>query len=308
MNPTAGAKSGQEKCSQLFEMLRSRGYSVEVIHEVAVLEEAARSHLADGTLRAVVAAGGDGTVGMLANQLPPEVPIGILPLGTENLLAKYVEVPSDPSYLSQLIHEGYFAVLDAGVANGRIFTLMAGCGFDAEVVRQLDEARTGNITHWSYVKPIWNSVRRYHFPMLQIECDGDSEYEAAWVFVVNVPKYAGGLGIMPDADPTDGLLDICLFRKGSVFSGCRYLAGIVAGRHHGWKDCTVVQAKRVRVDVLDAADERAEDVPYQLDGDPGGVLPLEIESCPKRLTLLVPQRWIQLRGIRVDSNQDVDRE
>ena len=67
-----------------------------------------------------------------------------------------------------------------------------------------------------------------------------------WAFVVNLPRYAGGLRIAPQADGNDGVLDVCTFKEGSLWSGLRYLTGIVMGQHESWDDCVTVRAVRVR--------------------------------------------------------------
>jgi diacylglycerol kinase family enzyme len=180
--------------------------------------------------------------------------------------------------------------LDAGQANGQLFLLMLGCGFDAEVVRRIHADRTGNITHFSYFKPILDSIRHYSYPELRItalEAPPDSppkEVRAAWAFVANLPRYAAGLAIVPDADGTDGCLDVCTFKEGSFLSGLMYLAGVVTGQHRSWSDCVTLRARQLRI-------EADVPVPYQVDGDPGGYLPVEIQVVPQRLTLLVPADW-----------------
>ncbi|MCH5377522.1 MAG: hypothetical protein JJ992_26490, partial [Planctomycetes bacterium] len=104
---------------------------------------------------------------------------------------------------------------------------------------------------------------------------------AKWVFVVNLPRYAGGLSIVPEADGTDGRLDVCAFREGSFLSGLMYLGAVIAGQHQGWEDCITARVRRLRI-------ESDEPVPFQLDGDPGGYLPLDIRVLPQRLTLVLP--------------------
>src|SRR5207248_307636 len=99
--------------------------------------------------------------------------------------------------------------------------------------------------------------------------------------VVNLPCYAGGLRMAPAAIGADGALDVCTLRHGSLFHGLRYAANIFLGRHEQLADCTKGVARHVRI-------ESDRPVPYQLDGDPGGMLPLNIEVLPQRLTLLVP--------------------
>ena len=62
---------------------------------------AAEQTLAAGTLRAVVAAGGDGTIRLIAKRTPPGTPLAVLPLGTENLLARYLELTADPQQIGR---------------------------------------------------------------------------------------------------------------------------------------------------------------------------------------------------------------
>ena len=127
---------------------------------------------------------------------------------------------------------------------------------------------------------------------MRIYCDGPDRGHSAdrpvgpvlarWAFVINVSRYGWGLNLAPQAVTTDGLLDVCSFRRGSLSSGLRYLAAVQLGVWHGrLSDCVSCRAKLIRIE----SDHR---VPYQLDGDPGGWLPLEIEVLPERMTLVVP--------------------
>ncbi|MEC8433638.1 MAG: protein BmrU, partial [Planctomycetota bacterium] len=102
-----------------------------------------------------------------------------------------------------------------------------------------------------------------------------------WAFVFNVPMYAMGLPIVPDADDSDGRLDLCSMRNGSLLRAFVYLAGILMGRHRYWND---VHSERAESMVIEAD----EPVNFQLDGDPGGQLPLTIEALESRLTFVTP--------------------
>ncbi len=141
----------------------------------------------------------------LVNRTEPGVPISVFPLGTANLLAKYLGIQADiPSYCQTLL-AGHTVQLDAGRANDRIFLLMAGCGFDGEVVEQLHRVRVGHISMWNYLKPILAAIRSYEYPELRIEChDVPTAHDprlvrlaARWAFVVNLPRYAAGLQFAP---------------------------------------------------------------------------------------------------------------
>ncbi|HIA18941.1 MAG TPA: hypothetical protein EYN70_05890 [Planctomycetaceae bacterium] len=296
-NPNAGASSGAARLQQLSRELERAGFELIQISQIDQLAPGIEAAYRTGRLRTVVAAGGDGTVALVTNHTPPTVPITIFPLGTENLLGKYLDLTADPLATANLIRHGRPIQLDAGKAGERIFLLMVGCGFDANVIHQLHASRTGHIHHLSYLKPIWQSIRSYAYPDIRIlfpESSSDSVLSATvesarWVFLFNLPRYAFGLPLAPDADGCDGLLDLCTFKYGSFWQGLRYLSGIFAGDCTSWPDCQRKRVRKVRL-------ESDQPVPVQLDGDPAGFLPLDIEILPGRLNLLATSAWAAKHG------------
>ena len=299
-----------------------------------------------------MAAGGDGTVAELVNRTAVGLPITVFPLGTANLLAGYLNIFRAFQPFARMLRHGATLRLDAGQANGRIFLLMVGCGFDAEVVDRLHSNRGGHISMWSYAKPIFESIRSYQYPELRIYGDcapigsvpagtavqnvgeasksrahiltetaragstavgsvaaaatlvaaagadsrgfGDLAVaaRARWAFVVNLPTYAARLQFAPGALGTDGRLEVATFRYGSFWQGIRYLGYLWTGQQSrlSASDYVRLQGRHIRIEA---------DVPvrYQLDGDPGGLLPLAIEVLPNRLTLIAPpQRVAALTG------------
>ncbi len=301
-NPHAGSRHRAALIDRLVAVLKTDGFVTDVVTELSDLPDQAAPSAAGLPVRAVVAAGGDGTVAEVVNRTTPDTPVAVLPLGTENLLAKYLGIQQDVEQIRHLIGRGASVQLDAGRAGQRVFLLMAGCGFDAEVVRRLHQERSGNIHHLSYAKPIIDSIRTYQYPELRVYCepsvgasDGNQPQveqpylSARWVFVVNLPRYAAGLKIVPDAVGTDGLLDVCTFKGGSLLSGLRYLAGVLLGQHQSWDDCITQRTRKLRI-------ESDGDVPVQLDGDPAGRLPMEMESLPARVRLIVAESWAEDHG------------
>ena len=99
--------------------------------------------------------------------------------------------------------------------------------------------------------------------------------------VFNLPCYAAGLAIAPGASGHDGELDVIAFHRGSILVGLRYLAGIWLGRHLKFADIT-----RRRGKVIEISSQSR--VPFQLDGDYAGRLPLRIATLPGQVHLLVP--------------------
>lgn len=277
MNPNSGSDRGTDAVDRLRDCLVAKGYQVSMQTDInEVIQQTTELHRLH-QLKTVVAAGGDGTVSLLVNKLPELTPIAILPLGTENLLAKYLKIPRDPDRVAELIDDGNLISLDVGRANNQLFLIMASCGFDAEVVRNLHSQRKGNIRHWSYAKPIWDSIRKYRYPKIRVFIDQQRKpIQTSWAFAFNVPRYAMNLPIVADADPSDGRLDLYTFREGKLIRSVYYFLLVLAGFHRRLNEGQLNRFKKVRIEAVDSEAE----IPYQLDGDPGGVLPLEIEVLP----------------------------
>lgn len=290
LNPNAGARSRISRIQRLQRLLSAERFSSQIITNVQEMAECAEQLQRQDRLRCVVAAGGDGTASLVVNKTLPGTPVAIMPLGTENLLAKYLGIRSTVESVFDAIAHGVAAKFDAGRAGDQIFLLMVTCGFDADVVHRLHDARDGHIHHLTYLKPICESVRKYQYPEINVSLNGDrGAIKSRWAFVFNLPCYALGLPIAPNAKGNDGLLDVCTFKQGSMASTCLYLGAVLARQHAKFRDCKLGRSSRI---VL----ESAEPVPYALDGDPGGFLPVEIESVPNRLTLLVRRQWAIRRG------------
>lgn len=285
LNPKAGSKAARPRTERLAECLNQSGFQVELFTDLAAATEAANVWHSQGILRTLVGVGGDGTMAELVNRTHEGVPLAIFPAGNSNLAAKYFGLSQDPEVCCRMIVEGMAARVDAGLANDRIFLLMASCGFDAEVVHRVHGRRTGQMNQFAYLKPALEAIFRYDYPEIQIhwEFHGQARQASArWLFAFNLPCYGGGFRIAPHADGSDGLLDLCTLRRGRFWPGLGYVAMILLRRHHRLADWATHRVRRLRI----TSEQR---VPYQLDGDPGGVLPLNIETLPGRLTLLVPK-------------------
>ncbi len=279
-SPKAGSGSGRDQIPRLIDLGRQQGVPIEIVSTVDQLQKG----VAAAAGRAVVvAAGGDGTLGLAAQSLAADVPLVPMPMGTENLLARHFGHHVDAEAVWETVRRGPVFRLDAGLANGRLFLIMASCGFDAEVVRAMHLTRRGHINRFSYAGPIIRAIRKYKFPAIKIRIDEDESGipDCGWCMVFNLPKYAANLAIEPDAVGDDGLLDLIGMQKGSVPSGLKYTAAVALRRHLKLRD--VFRRRGTVIELTSAAR-----IPYQLDGDYVGRLPLRIETLPGRVQLLLP--------------------
>lgn len=294
-NANSGLGQGRRRVERLMSALQVRGFEPRVAwtpEERQALVRAARS---EPNCRCIVAAGGDGTVAALVNDFP-DVPITVLRAGTENLFASHFGLSKRPERVAAMIAEGRVQQLDLGLAGDRRFTLMAGVGFDADVVTRHHVARVGHAgfarpTHRAmYVEPVLRSSFAYRFPPLQITIQdpGHEELVGTTVFLFNLPRYALGLPFAPTARGDDGWLDLIVFRDPGAFHALRYLWLVLRGLH--LKRPGVYHRRVARVSIA-----AAEEVPVQLDGDPGGIVATTdsgpawtAEVLPRALKVVVP--------------------
>jgi diacylglycerol kinase family enzyme len=238
-----------------------------------------------GDLRAVLAVGGDGTASVVRRHVPLAVPMLPVPMGTENLLGRFVGQATRPDSVLRTIEDGVSVGLDLGSANGKHFLLMISAGFDAEVIRVLHENRQANINRAAYFLPTLRAIRSYAYPELRICCESSTADQprcARWLFGFNLPLYGLGLAIAPEAVATDGQLDVHLFERGNVWSVFRYLWHVKRRRHHTLTDVSMIRSPRFRID-----GPSSPPVAYQIDGDYGGMLPVDVDVLPGELRLLV---------------------
>lgn len=299
VNPNSGSADRTALVEDIRGRLVDANFKVDVLTDVTQVVKLAAQLSESGKLRTVVSAGGDGTASLLANRLPQGIPLAILPLGTENLLARHLRMSADAEQFVDVIINGRYQNMDAGSANGKLFLVMAGCGFDAHVVEKLHQSRKGHISYWSWFRPVLSTLRRYRYPELQISVEQHPDEpsnraqaepteiltnaSARWAFIFNAPRYAMNLPLLPEADPYDGALDLCSFRYGGLLRGIVYLAAVVLRKHRQWCETDFCKFRKLTI----SSNSR---VPFQLDGDPGGELPVTIEVLPNYLTLLVPSK------------------
>lgn len=281
-NPTSGTGKRAGLLLDLIRELKRHGITPRMFANRSKMQSRLAEPSARENLLCVVAAGGDGTVGDVINRYPG-LPIAVLPLGTENLLAKYLKVQPSGKQVADLIAAGSRRKLDVGQLNGRSFTLMASCGFDANVVHLTHANRRGHIRKWHYGPPIWNSILKYKHPPLRIFVDDEPQPRVARLLMaVNLPAYAMGIPFAPQATGDDGRLDLCLFERGSTFQMMKYLGHVIAGRHQTLPDVTCLRASRVRIEA-DVA------VPWQMDGDPAGFTPVDLRVLSSGFEVFAPQ-------------------
>ena len=174
-SPKAGSGAAREQIPLLTDLLARDGIVHQVLSCPDTLKQIVSERRETGVPQPiVVAAGGDGTLSLVASSTRPETPLLPMPMGTENLLARHLGQTSDAGEIMKTLKSGQAIKLDAGEANGRLFLIMATVGFDAEVVRRLHQGRKGHIRRISYLTPIIKTILDYRFPKLKVEILADA--------------------------------------------------------------------------------------------------------------------------------------
>lgn len=284
-NPRSGSGKRRRFLFELASALKRHDLRPHIFSRREILTERLNDPERRAALVGIVAAGGDGTLADVANRLPG-IPACPFPLGTENLLAKYLGIPLDGEGAARIIAAGNVRNFDVGQAGDATkFLIMGSVGFDAEVIRRLHDSRSGNISHLSYVLPICRSVLSYSFPQLTVQVDEQPEpIHGSLVVVSNFPAYAFKLPVNPDAEPNDGLLTVRVFEKSGRLNFAKYSAMVTRRRHLDHSEVRVFKTRNVTI-------KSDEDVPVQIDGDPFGRTPVTFKCLPGELPLFVPESF-----------------
>lgn len=279
-NPTSGSGRGAAQLKTLIRQLEAFGFRVRMFANRQRLDEFVNRPDNEVQLRCLVAAGGDGTVSDVLNRHPQQA-IAMFPLGTENLLARHLNIRRNGADVAAMIRDGRVQRLDVGVANDHSFLMMISAGVDSEIVRRMHATRKGNIGHLSYLPPVFRTAFSYRYPAYSVWVKDECLAEGTHVIATNIPEYGFRLGFSPDADPTDGLLDVRVFTGTGLFSTLRHCAGV----RLGWKDRgTEVARFRLKEFELRSVEARV----TQADGDPSPDCPVSISVREQALTVVVP--------------------
>ncbi len=209
----------------------------------------------------VVACGGDGTVrACLAPLAGASTALGIVPLGTGNLLASNLGLKSGLR-AGDGVGRGSRRQIDLGWVNGEAFAVMAGSGFDALMIRDANDKLKSLIGSAAYVLSGFRNLRS-DLVHTKVVVDGDDWFEGrtAMVLVGNFGEVSGGLEVFPDARPDDGLLDVAVMSASTRREWASVAWRLIRHRPQRVDLARRVQAKHVVV-------VHAEARPYELDGE-----------------------------------------
>jgi YegS/Rv2252/BmrU family lipid kinase len=231
----------------------------------------------------VIVGGGDGTVnGVIDALLELRKPLGILPLGTANDLARTLALPAQPEAAVEIILRGRTQRIDIGQVNDKSFLNVASLGMSADMARELTadlKARWGVL---GYPIGLWQVLKRRRSIRVEIDCDGQKlKGRAIQISVGNGRFYGGGMAIASDASIDDGTLDLVLMAPQTLWQLLRRLLIF----RWGWHDLNeTVSHVRGREIMLKAT----RTVPINTDGEITTETPARFRLLPKAVEVFVP--------------------
>lgn len=281
-NPVSGRGQGARAAQEVVAGLQQRGVAAELFETAARGDAFTRLRSLEEGIDLIVSVGGDGTLReVLEGLVDTEIPVGILPFGTANVVAAQLGLPRDVHHHVEILLRKRTTRIDAARVNGHLSVLVTGVGFDGLAVKDVEEHRRGPITKLSYVSAVLRTLGAYRPPRLRVELDDrrlPGEY--GLVMIGNTQHYGGILHLAEETRIDDGRFEVYLFPEGTRLELFRALVRGVFRRLPGGA-VTMHQARRVRV-------ESDEPVPYQVDGDLGGTTPVELEVAPNQYRLVIP--------------------
>jgi YegS/Rv2252/BmrU family lipid kinase len=237
---------------------------------------------ADEGFERIVAAGGDGTIHEVVNGLAgTEAALGLLPMGTMNVFATELGLPThDLGLCWDIIENGNTRLVDLPNANDKYFAQLAGVGLDAQVVKETSLALKRSFGPLSYLIQAAQIAARVP-PRLSIESENASIDEGSFVLVGNGRLYGGPFPFFKNAVNNDGLLDVIVFKRLGYLEIIRYLQNVLFSSEINAPEVEYFQTSRLRV----TSDQP---VPVELDGELVGTSPVEFGVQKQRLRVLAP--------------------
>lgn len=232
LNPTAGRGRGVKTLERLKAVAESQSIPIWLTEGSAHATELARRATHEG-FDVVAVAAGDGTVMHAVNGLENEqCALAIIPCGTGNDLARHFGFSRNPEDVLDLIQRAAVRHIDVGVVNGLRFLNICGVGFDAAVASRINRGFRRLRGTAAYVAAVLVELKHYRPLDLCIHLDDELiETDAMLCAIANTSSYGGGMRIAPEADATDGALEVVVVKGVSRGEFVRAFPTVFKGQH-----------------------------------------------------------------------------
>ena len=283
VNPSAGGGRTLGLLRDVDIALRERGLAHRVVMTESLEHGCAQARTAAEAGEIPVVMSGDGLIGQIGGALAgAAVPMGIVPGGRGNDLARVLGIPADPEGAVDVLATGAERSIDVGEVNDKRFLCVASCGFDSDANRIANEARLvrGRLV---YLYAALRALVAWKPARFALTLDGEQrELVGFAVAAANSKAYGGGMYIAPDARLDDGLLDVVCTGQVTKLRALVNLPKVFDGSHTDDDWVSVSRAAELRIEA---------DRPFAVyaDGDHLADLPATVRVLPGALRVIAPE-------------------
>lgn len=243
----------------------------------------------NSSVKALVIIGGDGTIHHALRYFKnTEIPLGIIPAGSGNDLARALNIPRNTRAALEKVLKGNTKKIDLINVDDKLCTTVVGVGFDAKVAEITNSSRIKlwlnalKLGKFAYVFGVLRGVFSYQPTDIVITVDGEEKhYSNVWLIAIaNTPYYGGGLKICPDANKTDGTLNICIAHSLTKLEILMFFPLVFLGKHKLHPSVAIDKGHVINV-------SSNSNVPVQADGEMLGNTPISITVLKEELIVII---------------------
>jgi diacylglycerol kinase (ATP) len=261
----------QQDVECTIEYTKARGHATELARDAA----------ASNIYKKVIAVGGDGTVNEVAGGLlHSSVPMGIIPKGSGNGLARHLGIPMQISQSIQKLFESAVVAIDSFTLNGRLSLNVSGIGFDGHIANLFGKEKKRGLQ--GYARVTLNEF--FHFTEFEAEIITEKETIRKNAFIIaiaNSSQYGNNARIAPAASVRDGLLHVCFLKKVPPYR-FDFIYSFFSGTIDQSSYCEFMEVRKMSIKV-------DKPIAFHIDGEPCGVTDkFEINVQPRSLQMLIP--------------------
>lgn len=284
-NPISGRGKVERHLDKVAELLKRVGVHVDVF--TTEKKGDARRAASECCGGAILCFGGDGTFNEVLNGTDLDASaLGIIPAGTGNVLAKELGIPRSPALAVQTLLNGKIVSYDLGYAGDRRFISVFGAGLDAHIVDLVHRKRGGKLTLFHYIPFLFRQAFQLPQWDISVRVDGQALTQRGNVVCIgNGRSYGGPIQLTPAACPQDGEFDAMVTQIGGPAEIWNPALAALLRCLHACRSARYTRGKRFSVQ------SPCDDVPWQVDGDLGGTLPIEVWCEPGRVRMIAPRDY-----------------
>jgi YegS/Rv2252/BmrU family lipid kinase len=291
-NPNAGDKSFKNNIDKCVEVFQDAQFNVQ-IHRSTSREDIYDHilNMPEGEFDTLVVCGGDGTINIAVNavmrkRVRPK--LGIIPAGTANDYAAYLQIPKDIQGAANVIANGNTMVSDIGLVNDRYFINVCGAGLLTNISQHIDEEFKNTLGKLAYYIKGIEQVQNF-VPMPVRVTNSSAVIEAnVYLLLVLNSAGAGSFGnLVPGALVNDGLFDFIALKEMPVKDIAKLFFKIIKSDHLNDENVIYFKDKYIKIESINLDYEKALNE-TDIDGEMGPDMPIEIRNIPSAISVYCP--------------------